>query len=54
MMDNWYLLAGALANTVLFFTVSIPMMEERQAKKRGYFEYKKRTRLLVPIKKHIK
>lgn len=53
MMDKWYLLIGALANTVLFFTVSIPMMEERQSSKRGYFEYKKRTRLLVPIKKYV-
>ena len=53
MMDRWYLLAGALANTVLFLAASIPMMEKRQAKKRGYKEYKKRTRLLLPIKKSI-
>lgn len=52
MMDKWYLLIGALINTVLFFTVSIPMMEERQSRKTGYFEYKKRTHLLFPFKKH--
>ena len=51
MMDKWYLLAGALLNTVLFLTVSIPMMEKRQSKKRGFAEYKARTHVLLPIKK---
>ena len=53
MMDRWYLLVGALLNTVLFLSVSIPMMEKRQARKRGFTDYKRRTRLLIPIKKHV-
>ncbi|MCR5808116.1 MAG: DUF1295 domain-containing protein [Clostridiales bacterium] len=51
MPERWYLLAGALANTALFLTVSIPMMEERQSKKPGWDEYKRSTRLLLLIKK---
>ena len=47
----WYLLAGAFANTLLFFSVSIPMAEGRQSQKEGYGEYKKQTRVLLPIKK---
>ena len=47
----WYLLAGALANTVLFICVSIPLAEGKQSKKEGYSEYKKQTRALLPIKK---
>lgn len=47
----WYLLAGALANTVLFFVVSIPMADKRQAKKDGFAEYRQQTRMLLPIKK---
>ena len=49
--DAWYLIVGALLNTVLFFTVSIPMAEKRQSRKEGFAEYKKQTRLLLPIKK---
>lgn len=47
----WYLAAGALANTVLFLTVSIPMADGRQSVKEGFAEYKKETRMLLPIKK---
>ena len=47
----WYLGAGALANTVLFFSVSIPMADGRQSRKEGFAEYKKQTRMLLPIKK---
>ena len=47
----WYLAAGALANTVLFFCVSIPMADGRQSRKEGFSEYKKQTRMLLPIKK---
>lgn len=54
MMDRWYLLAGALLNTLLFVFVSIPMMEKREASKRGFEDYKRRTRLLLPIKKRVK
>ena len=47
----WYLMAGAVANTVLFFAVSIPMADKRQSRKDGFAEYKKQTRMLLPIKK---
>lgn len=51
MPERWYLLAGALANTLLFSFVSIPMAEGKQSKKPGYAEYRKQTRVLLPIKK---
>ncbi len=47
----WYLLLGAIANTALFFFVSIPMADKRQAKKEGFEEYKKQKRMLLPVKK---
>lgn len=47
----WYLAAGALANTVLFFAVSIPMADGRQSHKDGFVEYKAQTRMLLPIKR---
>ena len=49
--EAWYLAAGALANTVLFFAVSIPMADKRQSRKEGFAEYKRQTRMLLPIKK---
>ena len=49
--NAWYLAVGALANTVLFFAVSIPMADGRQSRKEGFVEYKKQTRMLLPIKK---
>ena len=50
----WYLLLGALANTVLFLAVSIPMADKRQSRKEGFSEYKKQTRMLLPIKRFRK
>ena len=47
----WYLAVGAIANTVLFFAVSIPMADGRQSRKVGFEEYKQQTRMLLPIKK---
>ena len=47
----WYLCVGAVANTLLFFTVSIPMADKRQSRKEGFSEYKAQTRMLIPIKK---
>lgn len=47
MPNRLFLLLGALINTVLFFTVSIPMAEKRQAKKPGFEEYKQQTRLFI-------
>lgn len=49
--NAWYLATGALANTVLFLAVSIPMADGRQSRKEGFAEYKKQTRMLLPIKK---
>lgn len=49
--ESFYLATGAVANTVLFFAVSIPMADRRQSKKDGFAEYKKETRMLLPIKK---
>jgi steroid 5-alpha reductase family enzyme len=49
MPDRWYLLAGAVANTLLFLFVSIPLAEGKQSKKEGYEEYKRQTRALLPI-----
>lgn len=46
-----YILIGAAANTMLFMFVSIPLAEGKQAKKEGFLEYKKATRILLPIKK---
>ncbi|MBQ7224711.1 MAG: DUF1295 domain-containing protein [Clostridia bacterium] len=45
----WWLIAGAVANTVLFLAVSIPMADGRQSKKEGFTQYKKQTRMLLPI-----
>ena len=41
-----WLLSGALINTLMFLFVSIPMAEKRQARKEGFEEYKKETRML--------
>ena len=49
--NAWYIATGALANTILFFAVSIPMADGRQSRKEGFAEYKKQTRMLLPIKK---
>lgn len=49
----WYLCAGALINTLMFLFVSIPMAENRQSEKPGFAEYKARTRMLLPIRKHL-
>lgn len=48
---SWYLITGAAANTLLFLCVSIPLADGRQSKKEGFAEYKKQTRMLLPIKK---
>ena len=53
-INVWYLIAGAVANTILFFAVSIPMADKRQSKKDGFEEYKANTRMLLPVKKFRK
>ena len=49
MGDRWYLLAGALANTILFLTVSIPLAEGKQKEKEGFDAYRMKTHVLLPI-----
>lgn len=49
--NAWYLGAGALANTILFLCVSIPLADGRQSNKPGFEEYKSQTRMLLPLKK---
>ena len=45
----FWLFAGALVNTLMFLFISIPMADKRQARKAGFAEYKKQTRMLLPI-----
>lgn len=54
LMDKPYLLLGALVNTVMFLCVSIPMAERKNSKRDGYLQYKKETRMLLPIYKKVK
>ena len=54
LMDKPYLLIGALVNTVMFLCVSIPMAERKNSKRDGYLQYKKETRMLLPIYKKVK
>ena len=49
--EQWYLIFGAVSNTVLFLCVSIPLAEGRQSRKEGYEEYRRETRALLPIRK---
>ncbi len=49
----WYLIAGAIINNFMFLVISIPMADKRQSKKEGFIEYKKSTRMLLPVKKII-
>ena len=47
----WYIIFGAFINTLMFIFISIPLADGRQSKKSGFEEYKKQTRMLLPIKK---
>ena len=51
---RWYLFPGAVAVTLLFLFISIPMADRRQGRKEGFEEYKARTRMLLPLPKHRK
>ena len=47
-----HLILGAIVNTCLFLFISIPLAENHLATyKKNYDEYKKETRMLLPIKK---
>lgn len=53
--DLWIYGIGALLNTAMFFFISIPMAEKRLANyKANFSEYKKNTRMLLPLKKTSK
>lgn len=46
-----WLIVGAVANTVLFLAVSIPMADRHQSRKEGFELYKKNTWSLCPLPK---
>ncbi|MBQ7408231.1 MAG: DUF1295 domain-containing protein [Clostridia bacterium] len=48
---SYFLVAGATVNTLMFLFVSIPMADKRQSRKENFNEYKKQTRMLLPVKK---
>ncbi|MBQ3572702.1 MAG: DUF1295 domain-containing protein [Clostridia bacterium] len=50
-LNKVYLITGAVVNMLMFFFVSIPMADKRQSRKEGFEEYKRQTRMLLPIKK---
>ena len=54
MPERWWLLAGALANTLMFIFISIPLAEGRQSQKPTWAEYKAQTRMLLPIPRFSK
>ena len=54
MPSYWFLIIGAVLNTLLFLFVSIPMADKRQSAKEGFEVYKKQTRMLLPLPKSIK
>lgn len=44
--SHWFVLFGALANTMLFLFISVPMMEKRQLERKSeYAAYKENTRM---------
>ncbi len=50
----YFLIIGSFINTLMFVFISIPMAEEHQrSRKEGFDEYKKETRMLLPIYKKI-
>ena len=46
-----YLIVGAIINTLMFIFISVPLADNRQSSKTGFNEYKKETRMLLPIYK---
>lgn len=51
MPSNIYYLLGAFLNTMLFLFISIPMADKRNQKRGYFYQFKKETRMLLPIKK---
>lgn len=50
MPGRFYLLVGAVVNTLMFLFVSIPMADNRQSRKEGFAEYKAATHKLIPLR----
>ena len=51
-LSLWYVIIGAVMNTLLFLFISIPLAENHlKSYKSGFEQYKKKTRMLLPIKK---
>lgn len=51
-LSMWYVIIGAVLNTLLFLFISIPLAENNlKTYKEGFEDYKKKTRMLLPIKK---
>ena len=51
-MSLWYVIIGAILNTLLFVFISIPMAESHLGSyKKNYSDYKQKTRMLLPFKK---
>lgn len=50
-LDMWYVIIGAILNNCLFLFISIPLAENHmKLYKPNYNQYKKQTRMLIPIK----
>lgn len=49
--DQWYLMIGAVMNHLMFLGISIPLADGHQSRKPGFSEYRKQTRMLLPVKK---
>lgn len=50
--SSFYLIIGAIVNTLMFLFISIPLAENHQSsRKEGYSLYKAETRMLLPFKK---
>ena len=48
--SNWYFMIGAILINLLFLFISIPLEEKKLITyKEGYLEYKKKTRMLIPL-----
>lgn len=51
-LNLWFVIVGAILNTLLFLFISIPLAENHlKSYKKGFDEYKNKTRMLLPIKK---
>jgi steroid 5-alpha reductase family enzyme len=49
--QNWWVLAGPVAITLMFLFASIPLIEKRNLERRqGYREYRQRTPMLLPLR----